>query len=123
MFRYHELLTGARPIGAHRVKLDVSQYDVIGLQWVVAAAAGGASATIAIYASALPANDPRLANLDPTANPYWSLTPIVFASSPAAIIDSDFLPIGDNAAGTLLVVVTVAGADYTDFALLLHGAE
>lgn len=112
---------GPLAVGAHRFKIATDEYADVGLQWIVETATVGASATITVYASALQHDDPRLDSLDPTTNEYWSAIPTTFAVLPGATAGSDFLPIADNATATLLIEVTVAGADYTDFALLMSG--
>jgi hypothetical protein len=109
-------------VGTHKFPMRTDD-DLVSLQWVNHAAAGGASATISLF-SALSDRGEDLSNTDPAANPYWSPiensagVPLTFPHQPAAAAGSCLVPLGAAATSRVLVVIVVAGVDYTSFSLL-----
>jgi hypothetical protein len=107
----------ALPIGANPFTLGVRNANRTSLQWIVHQAVGGASATIALFVAATDREE-DLADLDPATNPYWSPlentagVPLTFPHLPGAVAGSCLIPIGLLSLTSLLVVVTVAGAEY-----------
>lgn len=107
----------ALPIGANPFKLGVRNANRTSLQWIVHQAVVGASALIDIYVADTDREAPDLDILTP-ANPYWSPlentagVPITFPHLPGAVAGSCLIPIGLLSLTSLLVVVTVAGAEY-----------
>lgn len=118
------ILHDKRPlaIGTHSFPVRTDE-DLASLQWVNHAPAVGASAVVSLF-SALSDRPEDLVDTDPATNPYWSPiensagVPITFPHQPAATVGSCLVPIGPAATSRILVVIVVAGADYTSFSLL-----
>lgn len=100
-----------------RAKLNVSEYEIDGVQWINHSGVG--SGQVNLYVAL--AQDERLvADLDPSANKYWSALPSSpFTTQPTAAAGSDVGPV--SGPQRWLLIEVVAAVTLTDFSVLWAG--
>jgi hypothetical protein len=99
--------------------IDVSGFADWTLQQVQTVTAGGGTA--AVYGSALPFGDPRLADTDPSTNPHWELDAGATWAAPGAE-GARAAGKADNRWATILAHITIV-TPLEGFAIYFFGKE